>query len=64
MPSPKCEITYPLFRRDAVPASAEYEIAREMIKGIRRFFAQPGTQERFEAWMEKRRKSAAKEVNK
>lgn len=57
------EIAYPKFKRNAAPASAEYEIARETIKSIRRFFAQPGIQERFEAWLEKHGKSAVAEAD-
>ena len=42
--------TYPTFNRDNVPASDEYLIAKETLMAVRRFFEQPGVQERFEAW--------------
>jgi len=52
------QTSYPTFNRENVPASDEYLIAKETLMAVRRFFEQPGVQERFEAW--KRQNEAQK----
>lgn len=64
MPSAQQTTSYPTFKPESVPVSAEQEIARRTINSIRRYFAQPGIQERFEAWKKERGKTAEQEATK
>lgn len=54
---------YPQFKRGAASSSEEHEIARVVIKAIRRYFAQPGVQERFEAWLKAQGKTVEMEAS-